>query len=106
MHGVTGSGKTEIYIQLIERLLPLGRQAIVLVPEISLTPQFVKNFRARLGDQLTVLHSRLSERERLSQWWRIRRGEVSLVIGARSAIFAPFSNLGIIIVDEEQRGFV
>ena len=102
LHGVTGSGKTEVYIRLILRALELERQAIVLVPEISLTPQFVANFRARLGDRLTVLHSRLSGRERLAQWWRILRGEVSLVIGARSAIFAPFSRLGVIIVDEEQ----
>ncbi|HAA54276.1 MAG TPA: hypothetical protein DCE42_05950, partial [Myxococcales bacterium] len=86
LHGVTGSGKTEIYMRLIEHMISLGRQAIVLVPEISLTPQFVSNFRARLGDNMTVLHSRLNERERLSQWWRIQRGEVPMVIGARSAI--------------------
>lgn len=101
LHGVTGSGKTEVYLRVIERILEVGRQAIVLVPEIALTPQFVGVFRARIGDQMTVLHSALSARERFDQWWRIRRGEVPLVIGARSAVFAPFSDLGVIIVDEE-----
>ncbi|MCB9643299.1 MAG: primosomal protein N' [Myxococcales bacterium] len=102
LHGVTGSGKTEVYLQLIERVMAQDRQAIVLVPEISLTPQFVGHFRRRLGDQLTVLHSGLNEQERYDQWWRIKRGEVPLVIGARSAIFAPFRDLGMVIVDEEQ----
>lgn len=101
LHGVTGSGKTEIYLRVIERVLALGRQAIVLVPEIALTPQFVSVFRARLGDRMTVLHSGLTPRERYDQWWRIRRGEVPLVIGARSAVFAPFANVGVLIVDEE-----
>jgi primosomal protein N' (replication factor Y) len=102
LHGVTGSGKTEIYLRIIQQTLQLGRQAIVLVPEIALTPQLVGVFRQRLGDQLAVLHSGLSERERFEHWWHIRRGDVPLVIGARSAIFAPFSDLGVIIVDEEQ----
>lgn len=101
LHGVTGSGKTEIYLRIIERVLELGRQAIVLIPEIALTPQFVSVFRSRLGDQMTVLHSALSARERYDQWRRIARGEVPLVIGARSAVFAPFANIGVIIVDEE-----
>jgi primosomal protein N' (replication factor Y) len=102
LHGVTGSGKTEVYMQLIAQVLEMGRQAIILVPEISLTPQFVGHFRRRLGEQLTVLHSGLTEQERFDQWWRIKRGEIPLVIGARSAIFAPFQDVGMIIVDEEQ----
>ena len=104
LHGVTGSGKTEVYIRLIEETMNRGRQALVLVPEISLTPQFVSYFRSRVGDDLAVLHSGLNERERLEQWWRIRRGEVNFAIGARSAIFAPFEDLGLVIVDEEQEG--
>ncbi len=101
LHGVTGSGKTEVYLRVIEKVLQAGRQAIVLVPEIALTPQFVGVFRRRLGDRLAVLHSGLTERERFDQWWRILRHEIPLVIGARSAIFAPFLDVGVIIVDEE-----
>lgn len=101
LHGVTGSGKTEIYLQAIEEVLNNGKEALVLVPEISLTPQMVKWFRGRFGPLVTVLHSRLSQGERYDQWCRIREGEIKIVIGPRSAVFAPFTNLGIIIIDEE-----
>ena len=101
LHGVTGSGKTEIYLQAIEEVLKNGREALVLVPEISLTPQMVKWFRGRFGSLVTVLHSRLSQGERYDQWCRIREGEIKIAIGPRSAVFAPFTNLGIIIIDEE-----
>ena len=99
--GVTGSGKTEVYIQLIERVLARGSGALVLVPEIALTPQLVGHFRARLGDQIAVLHSGLTPAARAEQWVRIRRGELPVAIGARSALFAPMPNLGLIVVDEE-----
>ena len=101
LHGVTGSGKTEIYLKSIEETLKLGREALVLVPEISLTPQLVNRFRARFGDDIVLLHSRLSPGERYDGWRRIQKGMVKLAIGTRSAIYAPFSHLGIIIVDEE-----
>jgi primosomal protein N' (replication factor Y) len=101
IHGVTGSGKTEIYLRAIEEVLALGKEAIVLVPEISLTPQLLSRFKDRFGENLALLHSRLGRGERYDQWRRILRGEVGIAIGARSAIFAPFKNLGIIIVDEE-----
>jgi len=101
LHGVTGSGKTEVYMQLIEQALALGKEAIVLVPEISLTPQLVHTFRKRFGEQIAILHSRLSKGEKYDEWRKISRKEVKIVIGARSAIFAPFTNLGIIILDEE-----
>lgn len=101
LHGVTGSGKTEIYLQAIEEVVKTGKEALVLVPEISLTPQMVKWFRGRFGSMVTVLHSRLSQGERYDQWCRIREGEIKIVIGPRSAVFAPFTNLGIIIIDEE-----
>ncbi|NLV36053.1 MAG: primosomal protein N' [Clostridiaceae bacterium] len=101
LHGVTGSGKTEVYMQLIEHVLDQGRQAIVLVPEISLTPQMVGRFRGRFGDLVAVQHSRLSLGERYDQWRLIRNGEVRVVVGARSAIFAPIEELGIVIIDEE-----
>ncbi len=101
LHGVTGSGKTEVYLQTIAAVRAAGRGAIVLVPEIALTPQLVTRFRARFGDGIAVLHSELSERDRLEAWERLRRGEVSLAIGARSAIFAPVRELGIVVVDEE-----
>ena len=101
LHGVTGSGKTEVYLQLIWHVLGQGRQAIVLVPEISLTPQMVDRFRGRFGNQVAVMHSRLSPGERYDQWRLIRDGAVRVVVGARSAVFAPFENLGIIIIDEE-----
>lgn len=101
LHGVTGSGKTEVYLQAIARVLARGRQAIVLVPEISLTPQTVGRFRARFGSRVAVLHSALSDGERFDEWLRIRRGEVDIVVGARSAIFAPVQRLGMVIIDEE-----
>ncbi len=101
IHGITGSGKTEIYLRLIEEVIGQGKQGIVLVPEISLTPQTVERFRGRFGDGIALLHSSLSEGERYDEWRRIANGEVNIVIGARSAVFAPFKNLGIIIIDEE-----
>ncbi len=101
LHGVTGSGKTEVYIRAVRECLRLGRGAIVLVPEIVLTPQIVRWFRGRFGDVAAVLHSRLSAGEKYDEWRRIRLGEARVVIGARSAIFAPVANLGLIIVDEE-----
>ncbi len=101
LHGVTGSGKTEVYIRAIRETLSSGRTAIVLVPEISLTPQMVDWFRKRFGGDAAVLHSRLSAGERFDEWRRIRSGEARVVIGARSAVFAPLEKPGIIIVDEE-----
>lgn len=101
LHGVTGSGKTEVYLQAIQHALDSGRGAIVLVPEIALTPQTVDRFRARFGDCVAVLHSSLSEGERHDEWHRIRNGEAQIAIGARSALFAPVENPGLIVVDEE-----
>ena len=101
IYGVTGSGKTEIYLRAIEEVLNQGRDAIVLVPEISLTPQLFSRFKGRFGENLSLLHSKLGRGERYDQWRRIRKGDVKIALGARSAIFAPFKNLGIIIVDEE-----
>lgn len=101
LHGVTGSGKTEVYMQLIDKVLMQGKEAIVLVPEISLTPQLVSRFESRFGNHIAILHSGLSQGEKYDEWRKIERKEVSIVIGARSAIFAPFENLGIIVVDEE-----
>lgn len=101
LHGVTGSGKTEVYLQAIEECLKLGREAIVLVPEISLTPQMVERFKSRFGDWVAVLHSRLSHGERYDEWRKIQTGKVKVAIGARSAVFAPFTHLGLLIVDEE-----
>ncbi|WP_261132745.1 primosomal protein N' [Bacillus sp. Marseille-Q3570] len=101
IHGVTGSGKTEIYLQAIEQVLHLGREAIMLVPEISLTPQMVHRFKSRFGSEVAVLHSGLSVGEKYDEWRKIHRNEARVVVGARSAIFAPFKNLGIIIIDEE-----
>ncbi|MHA0857305.1 primosomal protein N' [Paenibacillus sp. CMAA1364] len=101
LHGVTGSGKTEIYLQSIQRCLEQDRQAIVLVPEISLTPQMVERFKGRFGNLVAVMHSRLSAGERYDEWRKIREGKATVVVGARSAVFAPFTNLGLIIVDEE-----
>ena len=99
--GITGSGKTEIYMQLIEKVLEKGKRALVLVPEISLTPQMVDRFLARFGEVVAVLHSKLSVGERFDEWNRIKQNEAKIVIGARSAIFAPIDDLGIIIIDEE-----
>ncbi|HWQ05749.1 MAG TPA: primosomal protein N' [Feifaniaceae bacterium] len=101
LHGVTGSGKTEVYMHAIERCLAAGRQAIMLVPEISLTPQTVGLFRERFGDEIAVLHSRLSAGERFDEWRRIRLSKARVAVGARSAVFAPMENVGLIIVDEE-----
>ncbi|MFC5453118.1 primosomal protein N' [Paenibacillus aestuarii] len=101
LHGVTGSGKTEVYLQSIQECLDQGREAIVLVPEISLTPQMVERFKGRFGDLVAVLHSRLSGGERYDEWRKITRKQVKVVIGARSAIFAPFTQIGLIIIDEE-----
>jgi len=104
LHGVTGSGKTEVYLHAIADTLRRGRTAIVLVPEISLTPQLAARFRARFGDQVAILHSGLSDRDRLGEWQRLRRGTAHIALGARSAIFAPVSDLGIIVIDEEHDG--
>ena len=102
LHGVTGSGKTEVYMQVIDNVLKKGKEAIILVPEISLTPQLVETFKNRFGEKIAILHSNLSNGEKYDEWRKIEEKKVSIVIGARSAIFAPFTNLGIIIVDEEQ----
>ena len=101
LHGVTGSGKTEIYLKLIEDEINKGKDGIVLVPEISLTPQMIRRFVSRFGDIVAVIHSGLSDGEKYDEWRRIKDGKAKVVIGARSAIFAPFANLGIIIIDEE-----
>ncbi len=101
VHGVTGSGKTEVYLRAIARAKELRRGSIVLVPEIALTPQLVGRFRARFGDEVAVLHSGLTQRERFDMWARLRSGEVDVAIGARSALFAPVRDLGLVIVDEE-----
>jgi primosomal protein N' (replication factor Y) len=101
LHGVTGSGKTEVYLQAIQDVIDKGEEAIVLVPEISLTPQMVKRFKGRFGSNVAVLHSALSAGERYDEWRRIQREEVQVAVGARSAVFAPFEKLGIIIIDEE-----
>jgi primosomal protein N' (replication factor Y) len=102
IHGVTGSGKTEVYLGAIEAVLSRGKTAIVLVPEIALTLWVGRLVRARFGAGVAVLHSGLPDIERASEWWRVRRGEVRIVVGTRSAVFAPLGNLGLIIVDEEQ----
>jgi primosomal protein N' (replication factor Y) len=101
LYGVTGSGKTEIYLQSIQKVLEKGKEAIVLVPEISLTPQMVHRFKSRFGDDVAVLHSGLSIGEKYDEWRKILKKEAKVVVGARSAIFAPFENIGIIIIDEE-----
>ncbi len=101
IHGVTGSGKTEIYLNLIARAIARGKTAIFLVPEISLTPQMLLQLRARFGGEAAILHSGLSAGEKFDEWWRLRSGEAKIAIGARSAVFAPLENLGVIIIDEE-----
>lgn len=101
LHGVTGSGKTEVYIQLIRGLLKQGRSSIVLVPEISLTPQTVNRFYSRFGDCVAVIHSRLTQSRRVEEWHRIQSGEAKVVVGARSALFSPVQRLGLIVIDEE-----
>ena len=101
LHGVTGSGKTEIYLRCIERAIHLGKTGIMMVPEISLTPQTVNRFQKRFGDQVAILHSGLSNSERYLEWKKICDGKVLIAVGARSAVFAPFKNLGVIVIDEE-----
>ncbi len=102
LHGVTGSGKTEVYLALLEQVLAGGGQGLVLVPEIALTPQTVGRFAARFPGRLAVLHSALTEAERAAEWWRIRRGEADIVIGPRAAVFAPLPRLALIAIDEEE----
>ncbi len=104
IHGVTGSGKTEIYLTLIAERLKEGKSSIFLVPEISLTPQMLAQLRSRFGKNAAILHSGLSAGERFDEWWRLRTGEAKIAIGARSAIFAPLENLGVVIIDEEHDG--
>ncbi|MCK2001831.1 primosomal protein N' [[Brevibacterium] frigoritolerans] len=101
LYGVTGSGKTEVYLQGIASVIEKGKEAIMLVPEISLTPQTVKRFKERFGEQVAVMHSGLSVGEKYDEWRKIHRKEVKVVVGARSAVFAPFENLGLVIIDEE-----
>ncbi|TFZ39570.1 primosomal protein N' [Soehngenia longivitae] len=101
LHGITGSGKTEVYLQLVEQMVKLNKGSIILVPEISLTPQTIERFVGRFGDRVAVLHSKLTASQRLDQWNKIKKNELDIVIGARSAIFAPINNLGMIIIDEE-----
>ncbi|MEA2169428.1 MAG: hypothetical protein QOF76_2728, partial [Solirubrobacteraceae bacterium] len=101
LHGVTGSGKTEVYLQAAARTLAAGRGVIILVPEIALTPQTVGRFQARFGDTVALLHSSLSDGERFDEWTRLRRGEARVAVGPRSAVFAPMSDIGLIVIDEE-----
>lgn len=101
LKGVTGSGKTEVFLQVVEENLKKGKDSIILVPEISLTPQTIERFQGRFKQKIAIMHSRLSQKERFQQWRMIKNGEVKIVVGARSAIFAPFKNLGLIIIDEE-----
>ncbi|WP_234122144.1 primosomal protein N' [Clostridium hydrogenum] len=104
IHGVTGCGKTEIYMNLVEKVMKLGKQSIVLVPEISLTPQMVERFKGRFGRDVSVFHSKLSDGERYDEWLRVKNDDVKVAVGARSAIFLPFHNLGLIVIDEEHEG--
>ena len=104
LHGVTGSGKTQVYLRLVQETLALGKTAMVLVPEIVLTPQMMRKFSSYFGSRVAMLHSSLKMTERYDQWKRIRRGEVDVVLGTRSALFAPLKNLGLVIMDEEQEG--
>lgn len=101
LHGVTGSGKTEVYLQAIQHVLDLGKTALMLVPEIALTTQTIEKFKGRFKEKIAILHHRLSEGERFDEWYAIRKGKAPIVIGARSAVFAPLENIGIVIVDEE-----
>ncbi|MCL5774463.1 MAG: primosomal protein N' [Firmicutes bacterium] len=101
IHGVTASGKTEVYLRAIQSALEAGRASIVLVPEIALTPQAIERFQGRFKNEIAVLHSALAPAERKAQWWRIKSGEAKVVLGTRSAVFAPMSNIGLIIIDEE-----
>ena len=104
LYGITGSGKTEVYMEMLSRVLAMGRQAIVLIPEIALTYQTVMRFYRRFGSRISIINSRLSQGERYDQWERAMKGEVDIMIGPRSALFTPFSNLGLIIIDEEHEG--
>ncbi len=104
LYGVTGSGKTQVYLKLIRRTLDRGRSAMVLVPEIALTPQLLALFEAQFGEQVAVLHSSLAAGERYDEWKRARAGKARVVVGTRSAVFAPLADLGLIIMDEEQEG--
>src|SRR5436190_882208 len=104
LEGVTGSGKTEVFLELMRDVVKRGEQAILLVPEISLTPVFAARLKQRFGDRIAILHSNLSASERFDQWWRARRGEVDVAIGPRSALFTPFQRLGLLVVDEEGDG--
>ncbi len=101
LHGVTGSGKTELYLRLAERVCRAGRQVLLMVPEIALTPSVAGLFRGAFGDRVAIQHSALSDGERHDQWHRIRRGDVDIVVGTRSAVFAPLERLGLVVVDEE-----
>lgn len=101
IHGVTGSGKTEVYMHLVTEMIKKNKETIILVPEISLTPQMIERFKGRFGKDICVFHSKLSEGERYDEWMRVKEGKVKLAIGARSAVFLPFNNLGLIIIDEE-----
>ena len=101
LHGVTGSGKTEVYMRAMRICLEQGRSAMMLVPEIVLTPVFSRRLRAYFGDQVAIFHSSLSKGERFDEWTRVKNGEARIVIGTRSAVFAPISKLGLVIVDEE-----
>lgn len=102
LKGVCGSGKTEVYLNLIEDTIKNGKDAIMLVPEISLTPQMASRFRARFNDLVAIMHSQMSEGERYDEWRRIKEGKAKIVVGARSALFVPMDNIGLIIMDEEQ----
>ena len=104
LHGVTGSGKTEVYLNAIEAVLAEGRSALLLVPEIALTPAMAGQFFSRFGDRVAILHSAFTDVERTDQWRRIRSGAASVVVGTRSGVFAPMRNLGLIVVDEEHDG--
>ena len=101
MHGVTGSGKTQVYISLAREILAKNKTVLILVPEISLTPQITSRFFNNFGDTVTVVHSRMSAGERFDSWRRVLKGKSKIVIGARSALFAPLNNIGLIVVDEE-----
>ncbi|MBU0881746.1 MAG: DEAD/DEAH box helicase family protein, partial [Candidatus Omnitrophica bacterium] len=101
LHGITSSGKTEVYLQAIDAILQMGKQAIMLVPEIALTPQTIERFVARFGHRVAVTHSHLTPAKRFLEWKKIKDGKADIVVGARSAIFAPMSRLGLIIIDEE-----
>ena len=101
LHGVTGSGKTEIYLRLSAFVGDSGRRVLMLVPEIALTPAVAAQFRDAFGDRVAIQHSGLSDGERHDQWQRIRRGDVDIVVGTRSAVFAPLENVGLVVVDEE-----